>query len=736
MFGVAVCCIAAGCRPSYRLKAAFVCLVAVLRVPSAIAQAPQSVLLGFRSHSSQQERLIEQRFMEVPTAANAKETLRTLTAEPHMAGSLADRRTAEFVLQQFRSFGLKAEIEEFHVTVSEPEHVAFELTGPSHFYGPSPEYVDNDPASKDPRTTPGFNAFSASGDVAGDVVYVNYGSAADYQLLRDRGIVVEGKIAVARYGQVYRGVKALLAEQHRAAALIIYSDPQDDGYHQGDVYPAGPWRPDSGIQRGSVLYDFIYPGVTADNSNVPHIPVMPISAADARRILQMLGGLAAPPEWQGALPFTYHVGPGPAHLRVDVRMRTVLRAVWNVVARIQASAPEQQQEIVLVGNHRDAWVYGAVDPGSGTTALVEMARGLGFLMKGGWHPRRSIWICSWDAEEPDELGSTAWADKHANELRQNAVAYLNVDSAVAGKTFGGAASPSLKEFMLQAAADVPDPAGGSLLERVNERRRDELVRTLPAGSVPDQQGWAGLASDQDIPFGNLGGGTDYVTFFNHLGIPSSDFGFEDSYGVYHSIFDNYRWMEQFGDPSFAYHVAASRFLGLEVLRLSDADLLPLNYQRYGLEIEKFLNAVHEKLVLLDQGNRLDFQPALEAMRAFSDSARLLKQHMESKLAQDDSLPNPGRIDLDLASAERALLLEDGLPGRPWYKHSIFAPAFFSGYKAAVLPGVLESADAGHWQQAQAQLQALTAAVNRAAATIRAADSAVNSPSDSPARAQP
>jgi len=479
----------------------------------------------------------------------------------------------------------------------------------------------------------GFNGYSASGDATAEVVYAHHGLPADYQRLRSEGVSAEGKIVIARYGGSFRGVKAKVAEENQAAALIIYSDPEDDGYHGGDTYPDGPWRPASGVQRGSVLYIFHYPGdpttpdgpsvagapriAPADATNMTHLPVLPLSYADARIILENLSGPVAPREWQGGLPFTYHLGPGPAKVRLRVRMDHAIKPVWNVVAKIRGA--ERPDEVIVLGNHRDAWTYGGVDPNSGTTAMLEMARGLGALLRTGWRPRRSLWLCSWDAEEQGLIGSTEWTEKHAAELQQKAVAYLNLDSAVAGDRFGASAVPSLKEFLREVAADVADPKGGSVLERANQRLRERLQRGVVPGRAPSDGTEPKPIAERRIDIGNLGSGSDYTAFLDHLGIPATNFGFGGDYGVYHSIFDNHRWMKEFGDPEFLYHVAAARYYGLQALRLAQADLLPFDYQAYGQEIQKYVKGIRNKLVLLGQASELDFAPVEKAARRLADT---------------------------------------------------------------------------------------------------------------------
>jgi N-acetylated-alpha-linked acidic dipeptidase len=677
----------------------------------------QPLLSGFTPTQSQTERTLEARFTGIPNPERAEAEHKALTVEPHIAGGPGDRRTAEYVLNQLRGFGLEAEIEEVKATVSLPRKVKFYLLDPVKFSGPNAEFVAEDPSSKDLRTSIGFNAYSGSGDVAAQVVYVNYGLRTDYEYLRSIGISVVGKIAIARYGNCYRGLKAKVAEENKAAGLIIYSDPLDDGYHIGDSYPAGPWRPPSGVQRGSVLYEFIYPGsVATDGSNVPHLPIMPLSYNDAQHILANLGGAPAPPEWQGGLPFTYHLGPGRARVRMQVQMSQIVRPIWNVIAKIRGT--QNPEEIVLVGNHRDAWTFGGVDPNSGTTAMLEMARGFGVLLKEGWRPRRSIWICSWDGEELGEFGSVSWAENHANDLESKAVAYLNTDSTVSGDRLSMIAAPSLKKFVAAVAADVPDPAGGSLLERADRQARERLSQEIALGGVVSATGEPKPIAQQRFEVGNLSGGTDYIAFFNHLGFPSAQIQFVGPYGVYHSIFDNHRWMKRFGDPKFVYHVAAARLLGLMTMRLADTDLLPLDYEAYGQEIERCLEQTHNKLVILGEASRLDLQAAQQAARELTEAGREFRDYFESRVNRAEDPPNLYQVNRALVKAEQAFLLPEGLPGRPWYKHAVFAPSTTNGDDTVALPGVQDSADAGNFEEAQRQVEALATALNRATAVLQ------------------
>jgi N-acetylated-alpha-linked acidic dipeptidase len=617
------------------------------------------------------------------------------------------------MLKQFRADGLDARIEEFQVPIPKPVKVHFCADGPAGrpvSCGPSRESGQG--ANNSDIQIP-FNAFSASGQLSAPVVYANYGSVEDYRLLEGLGVSIQGKIVLVRYGHLYRGAIVRLAELQGAKGVILYSDPNDDGYHVGDVYPNGPWRPETAIQRGSVLYDFIFPGLTAGKTTVPKIPVLPISSADARHIFERLRSTTAPREWQGGLPLTYHLDSGPYKATLDVQTIADLRPIWIVVATIPGSS--LKDEVVIAGNHRDAWVYGGADPGSGTVALLEMARGLGELYKHGWRPQRTIMICSWDAEEQGELGSTAWAQQHAREVSMHAVAYLNVDEAVTGNKFAASATPSLKPFVLNVAEDTPSPSGLNLLEdfRVRadaEQRTQQLLSGNPANVK--------LATTPTLDVDDLGGGTDFIAFSNHFGVPSTDFSFWGDYGVYHSIDDNYDWMVKFGDPTFKYHVAAAQFFGLEALRLADADVLPFDYESYGNEISGELAALKSRLIANHSENRVDLQPVEAASIELAKFGHLVHARIASDLRVKTGTGAFADTDSSLLNAEKAFLLPQGLPNRPWYKHAIFAPDFNNGYAPVLLPGLREALDKGEFDKAQAQVVEIAGALNRACGVLQ------------------
>ena len=706
----------------------FVSAIALIGV-FLLAGADEAPLPGFTPVRSAAQLKLEQKFLTLPDAARAEQNHKTLTNEPHVAGSDANRRVVEFIRSEFERAGLHTEVEEFQVLLPSPLRLELELLAPVSFKGPTPEYVPEDPASDDPRALPGMNGYSGSGEVTAELIYANYGLPTDYARLKAEGVSVEGKLIIARYGQSFRGVKAKVAEENKAAGLIIYSDPRDDGYHGGDVYPKGPWRPETGVQRGSVLFIFEYPGdpttpegpsvpgarrlPAGQATNMPRIPVLPISYADARRLLEHVSGKAAPREWQGGLPFTYHLGPGPARVRLNVQMKNEVKSIWNVCARIPGG--ERGEEIVVLGNHHDAWTYGGVDPNSGTTSMLEVAHGLGALLREGWTPRRSIWLCTWDGEEQGLLGSTEWAEKHATLLQGKAVAYLNLDSSVAGDRFNAQAVPSLKNFVREVAAATPDPRGGSVLEAAAHRMRQDLMRGVVPGRVPT--GETKPIIEREVEIGNLGSGSDYTAFLDHLGIPATDFGFDGDYGVYHSIFDNHRWMKNFGDPEFRFHVAAAQFYGLEALRLAEADLLPFDYEAYGNEVVVHIEAIRGKLTLLNQGGALDFSAAERAAARLAKAGKEVQQKYGWAIRTGLRPENLEEVNRALVAAEQDFLLPQGLPKRPWFRHAIFAPGTYTGYAAVPLPGVHESIDAGEMEEARRQLGLLTAALERAAARL-------------------
>ncbi|HLB90887.1 MAG TPA: M28 family metallopeptidase [Terriglobales bacterium] len=682
-------------------------------------------IAGFRDAVT--ERDVEKKFIAVPDPRLAEDHLRILTQAPHIAGSPEDKATAEYVAKKFREAGLDSEIVEYKVWFNYPAEIRVDMTEPAgvEMHGPRREHVDGDPYQDDPRVVTPYNGMSPSGDAEAQVVYANYGSPDDFDRLKQMNVDVRGKIVIVRYGENFRGVKAFVAQERGAAGVLIYSDPRDDGYYRGDAYPKGPWRPASGVQRGSIGFMFQFagdptsPGIAstpnlpdskrvspAESEQMPKIPVTPLSYADASPILEHLGGPQSPREWQGALPFTYHVGPGPSKVKMHLKQDYQYRTIWDVIGKIRGtSSPD---EWVVAGNHRDAWVYGAVDPNSGTAAMLETVHGLGELLKSGWKPKRTIVIGSWDAEEEGLIGSTEWGEDHAQDLG-NAAAYFNMDVAVAGKKFGASGTPSLKEFIREIAKSVPSPQGGTVYDAWKtatapsaENGRSGETATFRA--PPN-------AAQTDVPVGDLGSGSDYTVFLQHLGVPSTDISSGGDYGVYHSAFDDFAWFKKFADPDFLYEQQMSRVYGLELLRMSNADVLPYDYESYGKEILAYIETAKNKSKDRFAEKGPDFSAAVAA-------AHRLQEAGAKMLQKQRKMPDaPDQMNAKLREAERALLIPEGLPNRPWYHHAIYAPGQYTGYAAVVIPGVSEAIAARDLPRTEKQIKALAAALNRAATVL-------------------
>ncbi|MGB0032056.1 MAG: M28 family metallopeptidase [Candidatus Sulfotelmatobacter sp.] len=685
-------------------------------------------IFGFRDAAA--ENATEARFLAVPDPKLAEEHLRTLTQAPHMAGTLEDKATADYVAQKFRAAGLDTEIVEYKVWMNYPLEISVDVTAPAgvEMHGPTREHVAGDPYDDDPRVVMPFNGMSPSGDAEADVVYANYGTPEDFEKLERLKIDVRGKIVLVRYGQNFRGVKEFVAQEHGAAGVIIYSDPFDDGWRRGDKYPDGPWRPDTGVQRGSVGYMFEFPGdpttpgfasvpslpeskrISPEQSaQMPKIPVTPLSYHDAWPILQHLGGPDSPREWQGALPFTYHVGPGPVRVRMHLKQDYQFRTLWDVIGRVRGS--ESPDEWVVAGNHRDAWVYGAVDPNSGTTAMLEAVHGVGELLKSGWKPKRTMIFASWDGEEEGLIGSTEWAEQHESELA-NAPAYFNMDVGVSGPKFGASAVPSLKQFLRDVTKAVPSPKGGTVYEAWQKVDQPGVPSTQsPAEAIGDGRRVPAASAKGEVPVGDLGSGSDYSAFQQHLGVPSSDISSSGPYGVYHSVFDNFAWFKKFGDPDFVYEQQMARIFGLEAVRMADADVLPYDYEEYGKEVATYLDAAGKRAENKFGDHVLDLGAATAAAKHFQDAGTKI-------LSKQKNPPrDAARLNQALRGAERALLVPEGLPHRAWFRHAIYAPGEYTGYAAVVIPGVNEALDKGDVERARQQLAVLAAALERAAKAL-------------------
>jgi len=712
----------------------FLCVLCVFSA-LLFAQKPVTTLYGFTPRSSAAERRLEYRFLSLPTAAKAREAHALLTAEPHVAGSPRDRALAEWVRDRWREYGLEqVEIVEHEVLLPYPTEVQVEMISPSRWRATmKEEAIEGDPFSAR-ETGIAAHAYSASGDVTAPVVYAGSGNPADYEWLAQHGIDVKGKIVLVRYSvpYSYRGFKALTAEQHGAAGILIYSDPAEDGFRKGATYPGGPWGPESHIQRGGIVYDFRVPGdpltpgwasvpgarriKAAEAVSLPKIISVPLSWHDARPILEALGGPEAPSSWQGGIPptptsesglrvqtprrdseaglrvttpshgsesarskITYRTGAGPATVHLRVRNDDTVRPIWTVIGRITGT--ESPDQLVIVGNHRDAWVYGGVDPSSGTASLLELARSLGALARQGTRPRRTIVFANWDAEEFSLTSSTEWGEQHARELGDHAVAYLNVDSSVAGPDFKASAVPSLNRLITQSARDV-----------------------------------LGLReSDDAIVSNRLGSGSDYTVFLNFLGVPIADMTFTGPYGVYHSVYDNHIWMQKFGDPGFLRHVAMTRVWGVTALRLANADILPLDYRATADRVREFVN---ETIDAAGASQKDALRPLTGAADRFASAAAAAGGRIDALLATDaPDRRSAALLDDTLIKTERAFLDAAGLPSRPWYRHLLFAPK--PTYAPEVLPGVTESLEVHDSKQLVTQVARLVTALGHAAALLDA-----------------
>jgi N-acetylated-alpha-linked acidic dipeptidase len=691
--------------------------------PVVFSQNGATTIDGFNANRVAAQRRWEEQFRAVPDSKSAREHLRRLTAVPHIAGTKEDYDTAVYVRDQLRSYGLAAELKEYDVWLNYPNtaSVLELITTRRQKLSVHEAVVSGDPSSSHPKITPLFNGYSASGDVTAPVVYANYGLPDDYEDLKKAGVDVKGKIVIVRYGNSFRGVKAKVAEDNGAIGCIIYSDPADDGYMQGDVFPNGPWRPVASGQRGSVQYLFDYPGdpltpgrpaipgeprlKPAEATNLTRIPVQPIAYDVARTILSQLKGPLRPREFQGGLPFAYHVG---GTTDVKVRLKTdndyKVRKIWNVVARVDGN--EEKDRWVVLGNHRDAWVFGAVDPNSGSSAMLEVGRGLGELLKQGWKPRRTIVLCSWDAEEYGLVGSVEWVEELAAELREKAVAYLNLDAAVSGAHFGASSVPSLWKLMRAATRDVKDPkTGKSVYQQWQDRARENRAEGEEMG---------------EARIGALGSGSDYTPFLQHLGVASTDMGFGGDYGVYHSAYDSFYWMDKFGDPGFKYHVAAAQLWGTLTLRLAEADGLSFDYTDYARQVRDYFSEAMRLARIRNVAGSLDEKSMTAAIDDFTKEAERAEKNRQEAIRNSDRA-RLAKINDALVQAERQFIDPKGLRGRAWYKHQIYAPGFYTGYAAQPLTDFRQGLEDRNAVNAKEGLLRIVEAIRRVTKTLAAAD---------------
>ena len=703
------------------------------QAPSTPARtADKPALRGFTAASSAAERAVEETFRAVPKPDHAREYMQKISARPHHAGSPASREVAEYILGQFKSWGLDASIESFESLMPYPTERAVEMVAPEPYTLKLAEpAVKEDSTSDDPTALPTFNAYSADGDVTAELVYVNFGTPEDYEQLAKLGVDVKGKIVIARYGRSWRGIKPKVAYEHGAVGCIIYSDPHEDGFFPGDVYPGGPYRPELGAQRGSVMDmpihpgDPLTPGVAAepgvarmDRSASPvilKIPVLPISYADALPLLRNLKGPVAPEAWRGALPLTYHIGAGPAKVHMKLAFDWANRPLHNVIVRIPGT--EFPEEWIVHGNHHDAWVNGASDPTSGQAALMETARGLAELLKTGWRPKRTIVLAAWDGEEWGLLGSTEWAEKHAAELSNKAVVYINSDSTSKG-WLNVSGSHSLEAFANELMRDLDDPkrAGKTLFQA-------KLDRAMSQARTDEDK--ARLTARRDFPIDALGSGSDYTAFLDHLTVASlnMDFGGEGSDGgVYHSKYDSFYWYTHFSDTDFAYSAALSRTIGTAILRLANADILPFEFTATARTLKGYVDDI-EKLTKDTKEAKdtkelaaLDFRPLREAVAKLQKAADAYGAAVAKGKAPRDR-EQAAELNHLLYTSERNFKYEGGLPKREWFKHLAYAPGFYTGYGVKTLPAIREGIEQKAWNEPAQYIPIVAGAIEKLAAQV-------------------
>jgi N-acetylated-alpha-linked acidic dipeptidase len=724
------------------------------------ADSPAPTLFGFEPDEVAAQQAVEQRFDAQLKTSELRDWLKTLSSEPNQVGSPHNKANAEAVRDLFKQWGWDAQIETFEVLYPTLERHTLEMVAPKKFVASlkEPPVAGDASSARTANAMPPYNAYGADGDVTAELVYLNYGMPDDYKDLARRGIDVKGKIVITRYGAGWRGLKPKLAQEHGAVGCIIYSDPQNDGYGPGDVYPKGGWRPREGVQRGSVADMPLYPGdpltpgvgatknakrlPIAEAKTILKIPVLPISYGDAQPLLAALQGPVVPPSWRGALPITYHFGPGPAKVHLAISSDWSLKTLYDVIARIPGA--QDPDEWIVRGNHRDGWVFGAWDPLSGHVAMMAEAKAIGTLLKTGWKPKRTLIYASWDGEEPGLLGSTEWAEEHADELQRKAVLYLNSDTNSRGFLDAGG-SHSLQRLLNDVSADVKDPETGVT---VQARLRARLMTDGygKSASAEEKKEARVAESGGDLPIEALGSGSDFTPFMQHLGIAtlSIEYGGEsDQAGVYHSNYDTFEHYVRFGDPQFTYGIAEAQTAGHAVLRMADTDVLPLQFSEFAETVAGYVEEVHQladgkRKNAQELGKLLDrkaFALAADPTRVVLPPARepevpylnftpldnIVSRLKVSAKAYDDLYAKLSAGGLKLTPAqtrelngllqgmEQTLTAPRGLPGREWYKHLIYAPGMLTGYGVKTLPGVRESIEANEWDEAN-QYSMITAGV--------------------------
>ncbi|KAE8989934.1 putative glutamate carboxypeptidase [Phytophthora rubi] len=706
-----------------------------------------STTLSHKKQKSDGLSKLESKFLKRVDTTEIRKYHGAYASAPHPAGSQQDYKTALFTAEQFESFGIKAEILEYYPLLSLPIHRHLSILSPPEAaceLNLTEDSVPGDSCTSDEDALPPFLGYSDSGNVTASVVYVNYARPVDFEWLKDSNVTLEGKIALVRYGGNFRGLKVMLAEQHGMAGVLIYSDPLDDGYAQGPVYPEGPWRPEGSFQRGSVQYNSIsggdpltpgFPSLPGEPylskeecKTIPHIPTLPLSYGQARYILEALGGKQAPESWQGALDLdngAYFVGDDEATvLNLDVAMDNSIGPIWDVIGTIEGT--EEPEQMVLIGNHRDAWVCGAVDPSSGSAVMLEIARGLGDLLKDGWKPRRTLVIASWDGEELGLLGSTEFAEDHAELLKKQAVAYINVDNVV-GPFMNTGGTPSIAKFLQETAQLIPGNSfyGVDVSESLYEQWVSQTAIRRSNLAVGADDGT--LAPDHLIQF--LGSGTDFTAFYQHLGIISASLGYtvgSAMYGTYHSTMDSIPYVETVGDPHYSTHTTMAKWWGLITLRLVDNAIVPFDFSTYGLVMKEDL-AGYEKITV-EMGCNVDYSALHEAIETFTTNAEVFQAQVAEFSEKAAKKKETHKSEAErhfwnekLVSLERYLISDAGLPHRPWFRHIIFGPGFYEGYKGAAFPGI---SDCIVFEDDAATIQAhvndVAAVINTAAAYLSSA----------------
>jgi N-acetylated-alpha-linked acidic dipeptidase len=714
-----------------------------------LTASAQKNISGFTDKTTGSQKQLEQQFDAQLSAERIGQNIKELSSQPHHVGSTGGKTVAENILAKFKSFGWDAKIETYQVLFPTPKTRVLEMLAPTPFTALLKENaLKEDATSGQEGQLPTYNAWSADGDVTGDLVFVNYGLPEDYEKLESMGIDVKGKIVIAKYGRSWRGIKPKVAQEHGAVGCIIYSDPRDDGYYQGDVYPKGAFKNEYGVQRGSVMDMVIYPGDpltpnigATENAkrldrlaapNLLKIPVLPISYHDAKPLLEALEGPVAPAEWRGGLPFTYHVGPGKTKVHLKLEFDWKLRPAYDVIATIKGE--QYPDQWVVRGNHHDAWVNGANDPVSGMAAELEEAKAIGELLKTGWKPKRTLVYCAWDAEEPGLMGSTEWAEDHAKELQEKAVVYINSDSNARG-FLSAEGSHALETLITEISKDVEDPQ-----TKVPVFDRARASNAVNASSAKDKK--EAMTRNQ-MRLGAMGSGSDYSSFIQHLGVPSLDLGYggESSGGEYHSIYDSYDDYTRFKDRGFVYGVALAKTAGRSVLRMANAELLPFDFRSLQKTVNGYVKdliektdqmrettaaeneIIRNKLYTLANDPKekktaptaksevpyLDFSPLQNAMAELEKSSNRLAEKWNNSLTDGKE---HAAMNKSLYQAEQQLLSETGLPRRGWYRHTLYAPGFYTGYGVKTMPGVREAIEQRNWKEAQEQIGIAAQAIGR------------------------